>query len=394
MTEDAEDAPEPAWRVAVRAFLATRLLVFVVAAFAVTATGLERQGFRVSADPLTNLPARFDAGWYGGIAQDGYERTTRFDRQTNVAFFPAFPMLMRVGGYLTGATDRERPPEVRLARSLWTGVAISLACFLGALWYLARLGARWIGGERAGTAVLLLAAYPFAFAFNAPYTEGLFLLCSVAAVYHFDERRWGLAAVWGLAAGLTRPNGFILALPLGLLVLRQLIDRRDWRAALPAMAVASMPVVGMLLFTVYLHAITDVWFAWRESHGAWGRSFDGFTRISAAWQVLQDEGLLRVMMGEPFNTLNALGLLFALAMSWPVYRHLGFPWLVYVLATILPPLFAGGVLSMGRVTSTLFPVFLALGALVPARAVAAWAGGFALLQGLAVMLFFTWRQLY
>lgn len=390
----AEDAPDPAWRVAVRAFLATRLLVFVVAAFAVSAIGLERQGFRVSTDPFTNLPARFDAGWYGGIAQDGYERTARFDRQRNVAFFPAFPMLMRAGGYLTGATDRARPPEVRLARSLWAGVGISLACFLGGLWLLARLGARWIGGEQAATAVLLLAAYPFAFAFNAPYTEGLFLLCSVAAVYFFDQRRWGFAAVWGLAAGLTRPNGFILAVPLGLLALQQVIDRRDRRAAVPALAVSVMPVAGMLLFTVYLHTITGVWFAWSESHGAWGRSFDGFTRISAAWRLVYEEGLLRVMLGEPFNTLNALGLLFALAMSWPVYRHLGFPWLVYVLATVVPPVFAGGVLSMGRVTSTLFPLFLALAAVVPPRAVPAWAGGFALLQGLAVMLFFTWRQLY
>jgi hypothetical protein len=49
---------------------------------------------------------------------------------------------------------------------------------------------------------------------------------------------------------------------------------------------------------------------------------------------------------------------------------------------------------MGRLTSTLFPLFLALSAIISSRAVPAWAAAFAVLQGLCVALFFTWRQLY
>ncbi len=67
---------------------------------------------------------------------------------------------------------------------------------------------------------------------------------------------------------------------------------------------------------------------------------------------------------------------------------------MFILITILPPMSAGGLLSMGRVTSMLFPVFLWMGAAVPARHRVAWIGVFALLQGFVAVMFFTWRPLY
>jgi hypothetical protein len=150
----------------------------------------------------------------------------------------------------------------------------------------------------------------------------------------------------------------------------------------------------MMIFTAYLLSLTGVWFAWSRSHGAWGRTFGGLEPLAAAWQQLGEHGLVPLVVLQPFNTLNAAGLIFALVMVWPVYRTMGFPWAAYVLLTIVPPVLAGGVLSMGRLTSTLFPVFLALAASVSPRAIPAWAAAFAVLQGLCVALFFTWHQLY
>ena len=75
----------------------TRLAVLVVGYFAVLTIGSDptKIGFQLSPDPVVDLPGRFDAGWYGGIALEGYSFQGRFDRQQNVAFFPAFPLLMR-----------------------------------------------------------------------------------------------------------------------------------------------------------------------------------------------------------------------------------------------------------------------------------------------------------
>jgi hypothetical protein len=150
----------------------------------------------------------------------------------------------------------------------------------------------------------------------------------------------------------------------------------------------------MMIFTVYLLSLTGVWFAWSRSHGAWGRTFQGIEPLAAAWQQIGEQGLVNLAVVQPFKTLNAIGLVFALVMVRPVYRTMGVPWVAYVLLTVIPAALAGGVLSMGRLTSTLFPVFLALAATIPPRASPAWAAAFAVLQGLCVALFFTWRQLY
>jgi hypothetical protein len=65
-----------------------------------------------------------------------------------------------------------------------------------------------------------------------------------------------------------------------------------------------------------------------------------------------------------------------------------------ILLDVVPPLLAGGLLSMGRITSTIFPVFIALALMLRTRAVAPTLTAFAAAQGLAAVLFFTWRPLF
>jgi hypothetical protein len=394
---------------ALRAFVATRPAVFVVAFFAVVTIGLSATpGFVLSRDPLANLPARFDAGWYGDIALDGYTWDHTFQRQRNIAFFPAMPMLMRPVGAVFGMSDRSVPRERRMLRVLWAGVVISLGAFFWALYYVTRLGSDLIGPERAAGATLLLAAYPFALFYNAPYTESLFLLGAAGACYHFLRREWIAASLWGLLVGLTRPNGCFVSIPLAILGMEQLrtlasdaqspsrarTESSDVRAVGVRLVTAAMPGIGMLLFTAYLYRLTGVWFAWARSHEAWGRTYQGFDPLVSAFERLRDEPFLQVLTNNPFNTLNAMGVLFALALTYPVFRRLGAAWGVFVLVNLVPPLLAGGVLSMGRLSATLFPLFLAQATLVAPRNIPAWAAVFGIGQGLCATLFFTWRALY
>ena len=87
-------------------------------------------------------------------------------------------------------------------------------------------------------------------------------------------------------------------------------------------------------------------------------------------------------------------MIFALLMLWPVRG--GWVWRMraFVLVNLVPPLLAGGLLSMGRLSSTLFPMFLALAAVLPRRAVTPLITVWALAQGLVAALFFTWRPLF
>jgi hypothetical protein len=380
--------------------LTSRAAVLIVGYFAVLTVGFPgaRPSFEVSSDPLFNLPARFDAGWYGGIALDGYSFQGRFDRQQNVAFFPAMPLLMRAAGQVAGAFEAGAPPPMQMARVLWAGTLLALAAFVWASWYLVRLARDTIGDARATDAVWLLASYPFAVFFSAPYTESLFLLGAVAAFYHSRRREWRAAIVWGLIVGLTRPNGCLLSIPLAVLIAidvrRSVSSRVSDYPIVPGLAAAAAPGIGMLLYSAYVHQITGSWFGWARLHEAWGRSFEGLAPIARAFGWIEREGLLRVVANVPYDTLNALGLIFALALLWPVFRRLGTAWGLFVVVNVLPPLLAGGVLSMGRLSSTLFPSFLALAVVLPRRTVLPVVLAFALGQALVAILFFTWRPLF
>ena len=111
----------------------------------------------------------------------------------------------------------------------------------------------------------------------------------------------------------------------------------------------------MLVYCAYVNHLTGAWFGWARLHEAWGRSYSGLAPVERAYGWITDEGLLHVVEGVPYDTLNSLGLIFVLLMLWPVARRLGFAYAAFVLVNVVPPMLAGGVLSMGRLTATLFP---------------------------------------
>ena len=102
--------------------------------------------------------------------------------------------------------------------------------------------------------------------------------------------------------GLTRPNGFLLGLALGILALEPL-RRRDpgWvRQTAARLLTAAMPVVGLLLYVAFVHLLTGNPFAWLEAHAAWGREFGATARhYGSVWQTITGEGLLAYVQAEP-----------------------------------------------------------------------------------------------
>ena len=383
----------------VRPFVASRLAVLLVGLIAVHAIGFpQAPPWRVSDDEALNLLARYDTGWYLTIAENGY--SIGGPGHSDVAFFPLYPLLMAGLGRLLGG------------RFLAAGFLVSMAAFLGALAYVHRLAGMWCEREgRAGDAVVLLAFYPFAIFFGAVYTESLFLLCAAGAIYHLLRGQTGWSSVFALGAGLVRPNGFLLVLPLGLLALsraaraaparRWLLGRRlevqptaagatAW-LAVPVLA----PLAGVLTYSAYLYWTHGEPFAWADAQAAWGRGYGGVVSIvTGPYAALRREGLLGVIRNWPYDTLNALGGIFALAGLWPVTRRYGLALGVFVAANLLPPLLFGGTVALGRYTSVLFPLFFWAADRISASRCPYWFAAFGMGQGLAACLFFTWRPLF
>jgi hypothetical protein len=396
---------EPVASVA-RAWAISRFGVLIVGLFAALIIGRPpTMEYQVSMDPVADLPARWDAAWYVAIARDGYRPAGRRGQaaQQPIAFFPAFPLLIRGASVFTEPRRErdmtyDRYVEVRDSRLMWAGSLIAVATFFAALLALYRWTETRSSPESAITAVMLLAAYPFAVFYSAPYTESLFLLATVGACLAFERRRWGAAALSGLLAGLTRPNGAMLSLTLGLLAVAPLFARdREWapRRVVLGLLVAAMPGIGMLLYSAYIYSLTGDPFAWMKVQEAWGRSFRG-SRNYVDWVAVTvwSDGVLAWVTRAPVEFIQTVASLFALGMTWPVWRRFGAPYAVFMIANLLPPLLKGGPLSMGRMTSTLFPMFAALALAIPAQRQGAWLLFFALCQGLMAAIFFTWRPVY
>lgn len=393
-------------------FLGTRLPVLLVGYFAVVTIGYKvpEPPNRISANEFLNLPSRWDASWYAGIATYGYtwnaERQQR--AQQSIVFFPAYPLLVRSVGRLIGA------------RYILAGMVVSFVCFLVALIYLYGLARQWLDHEQTVTALWLLASYPFALFYSAVYTESLYLCAAVGAFFHFRRGELLKASAWGLVVGLTRPNGCFLSVPLGLLALEHVFVRgpghsaSEWwrrllhggsggeqlpgisqRRPVATLLTAAMPGIGMLLYSLFIYNLTGDAFAWAKGHLAWGRQYGGLSNLFVnSYVYVSYFGLYAYTSSIPLDVMNAVPALFVFAMTWLVFRRFGLPYAVFLLINLVPPILVGGFLSVGRFTSVLFPAFLALALLVSVRVRPAWIAAFGMGQALNATLFFTWRELF
>ena len=379
------------WRAAWAPFVLSRAGVLIVGALAMYTIGIPADApqLRVSENELVNLPLRWDAGWYMSVARVGYMWTPRdVGRQQNIAFFPAFPMAMRVVGRVVGGSG---------VAYLYGGLVVSLVAFLWALMLLFQLARDELGdAQAAAAAVTLLAAYPFSVFHGAVYTESLFLLSVLGAVIAFGRGRWGHAAIWGTLAGLTRANGCFLTVTLATLALTARVGRRTSRPAagvsVRELAAIIAPVAGAAIYWAFIWQFTGNPFQWSEQHEAWGRTFDGFAPLAAAGDFAA-HGVQTYIRAHPYDVMNAVPTILALAAAIPIGIRLGWAYSVFIVTNLVPPLLVGGFMSTGRLTATLFPLFLWLGA-VTKRSTPAVVLVFAILQGLMAVLFYTWRPPY
>jgi Mannosyltransferase (PIG-V) len=379
-----------AWRAAWGPFVATRTALVVLGLLAVFTLGYPpgEPRVRVSENELVNLAQRWDAGWYTAVARRGYFWDRRAaDRQINIAFFPAYPMLIRGVARVFGG----REPAFLLA-----GVAISHVAFLWALILLYRLARLETGDEGAARgSVLLLACYPFSVFHAAVYTESLFLLSVLGAILGLRQQRWAPALLWGMLAGLTRPNGFLLVATLGALMLsHRLWQRRDGRAglAIAPLAAVAAPALGAAIYSAYIAALTGNPLQWWAQHAAWGRTFEGMPFAESAGMIA-GQGFFAYLAALPYDFLNGVPALAAVALIVPVWRRLGPAYAVFLAVNVVPPLLMGGTMSMGRVTATMFPMFVWM-AMAAGPSAMSLAAAFALLQGFVGALFYTWRALF
>ncbi len=227
-------------REALRIWLGWRLVIFILPVFAAALMPLSGPGkptFNNPLDPwLDRLIWRWgqdDTTWYLQIAGQGY-----VDDKT-VAFYPLYPMLMRLIGFVIGLSQ---PDEAifKLAGVIISSLAALVFCI-----YFFRLILLDYSPQLTRLSLIYFAAFPTSFFLFAVYTESLFLALSVTAFYAARHNRWLLASGLAALAVLTRQQGLILVAALLFEYGEQIgwdwrrITRRLGYFALPALALAG-----------------------------------------------------------------------------------------------------------------------------------------------------------
>jgi hypothetical protein len=144
-----------------------------------------------------------DSGWYHGIAELGYSYTP--GQQSTIAFFPVYPLLVRVLGEILGG-------DFSTAAGLVTLVCAAGAVMLFADWVRSRVPPR-----TAVVAVAVLLFYPYSFfLYGSGYSDASFLLTALGSFALLERRHYVLAGLVGVLATAGRPVG--IAVAVGLIV--------------------------------------------------------------------------------------------------------------------------------------------------------------------------------
>ena len=276
--------PVPRWRAALlRA--APALGLFAVARL----TGLlvmAGWSWHIGRSPRAIIARAWDSDWYMLIAEHGYGRTLHWPDgtvQSDLAFFPLYPALVRVGTTVLPVTSGT------------AGLVISWTAAGAAAWGIYAVVERLHGRRTATVLVLLWGLLPHSIVLSMAYTEPVLTAFAAWSLYALQTRRWVWAGALAFLAGLSRPNGI-------------------------AVAAAVLVVAAYELFTAYRR---------RESPRANLRIWTG--------AVLAPLGWCGYVLQVGFRTGDPLGGYFAVQRGWTSRFDFGMGALKVVRALVLRP---------------------------------------------------------
>lgn len=282
------------------------------------------------------------------------------DELHRFAFAPLFPLLAKPIAGLTGSAD--------LAL-----MAVSQAAAYGCV-VMGHLLGRFHFGDRFGFATAVaVAAMPMSFLLWAPMTEPLFTFALMLTIWATLTKRWALAAVAAFALGLTRSTGFMVAIPIGVIVWHmegwRLIGRTVWRTYLRALPAIVAGPLAWALFCLWCKVMTGDWLAYNHIQQAgWG------VHTAAPWYPVVD--VLTDASGRSSTRLLLLMVVLVLVSSIIAAVWLRQPGLaVLAVVLLLLPMMMGDrwLWSILRYLAPVFPVALAGAAVYRRSRALGWA---------------------
>lgn len=295
---------------------------------------------------ILDVLTSWDGIWYLRIVRYGYPsfvppNITYDDTQARVAFFPAYPYLVR-------GIDQVLPGGDTFA-------ALLVNLVLGVLFILlvGLLTRHWFGEAVAGRAMVVLALFPGSFVLSFAYSEALLLCLAAACLLCLERERWVLAGLLAALGTAARPNGVALIVACAVAAVIVIRRQRQWKAVIaPALA-----PVGFLAFQVWIDHHTGESRAWFRVQGeAWkeGASF-GLTALRRTLEAFTQP------LTSPTDLITAVSFLSTLLVIWIAWRRHRLPayaaaYSAVIVALMLLP---ATVTARPRFLFTAFPLLIA-----------------------------------
>ncbi len=318
-------------------FAVTRIAIILIAELAAVIIG-QRAGSHVqeSSHILLAVWGRWDAVHYLNIASLGYQGT-------DMAFFPLYPLLIRIVGALAG-------------NHLIAGMLISSASLFFGLLYLYKLLEHEYDRAVARRAIFYVSIFPTAVYFTAVYTESLFFMLTVASFYYMRERLWWVAGLLGFFAALTRVEGVLLLVPF---IIEWVTQQRPISArSLYGLAAGLLIPLGLAVYMAYLWVLRadPLYFSHVQIH--WNRhlALPWVSLVNAFWKLTHAAGA-QIVANQSLEIAFTLLMIGVLLAGWKSLRP---SYIAYMALSILVPMSTSNLMSMPRFALVLFPMFAIL----------------------------------
>lgn len=297
---------------------------------------------------ILDIFTRWDGMHYNSIACDGYG----VYNENNIAFFPLFPLIIRILYKLSGI------------RPVYWGLAVSRICFLIALIVLYDLIRQDYDEKISYRTLLYLVIFPASFYFISLYTESLFLLLILLSFKYGRKGKWLTASLFAMLSTAVRSVG-IFMLPV---LLTEYLYKNKWKvkSLYPAITVITVIPLGLLAFMGYLYFKEGDPLAFKYAQKAYSRHLclPGVPILMSFKNLLQnlsDKGDL-ILIFQFFREFFT-GLMFFTLMFFSYKKIRPSYWIYAFLVFILPFSTAvgnEGLSGMPRYVLIIFPFFLIL----------------------------------
>ncbi|MFA7318998.1 MAG: hypothetical protein WC022_00130 [Parcubacteria group bacterium] len=283
---------------------------------------------------IVNMHNHWDTYWYLDIIKNGYYLKND-NTLSNVVFFPLYPFLMTIFGTLL------------FGNYVLAGWIISMSALLAGCSFFYKFLQEFHPDIDPELPIILMLVFPTAFFFNIVYTEALFFFLTIATFYYTFKKNFYLAGVFALLGALTHSNGVFLALP----ILWETWRNYGWKSLFSTKIIpVALAPLASFAFIFYDYLKFHSLFLFFNIESAWGRSF------SINWEhfSLFSHPSIVNMGIDIFFTLLILTMIFL------TYKNLSPLYAVFMSLTVLAALTSGTLMSIGRYSLVLFPVFILL----------------------------------